>query len=122
MSNLISSILIMFGAIFTLIAAIGVLRMPDLLIRMHSATKAGTLGVSLILIGVAFHFHRTALTLEALATIIFIFITAPIASHLIARAAYFNQIQLTPSTIIDELRQNYDSSSHQLGRLKREDL
>ncbi len=95
----------MIGALFTLIASIGVLRMPDLLIRMHSATKAGTLGVSLILIGVAFHFHQTSLTLEALATVLFIFITAPIASHLIARAAYFNGIQLTPSTIIDELKE-----------------
>jgi len=112
----------MFGAIFTLIAAIGVLRMPDLLIRIHSATKAGTLGVALILMGVAFHFHRTPLTLEALATVLFIFITAPIASYLIARAAYFNQIQLTPSTIIDELRQNYDSLPHQSRESNHEDF
>ncbi|MDP1573994.1 MAG: monovalent cation/H(+) antiporter subunit G [Coxiellaceae bacterium] len=96
------------GSLLILIASIGVLRMPDLLMRMHAATKAGTLGVTLILLGVAFYFQRWQVSTEALLTIIFIFITAPIASHLLARAAYFGGIKLANITIIDELKKTQD--------------
>lgn len=103
---------LLIGSLFIFIAAIGILRMPDLLMRMHAATKAGTLGAGLILTGVTFHFQKWNVTIEAILTIIFIFITAPIASHLLARAAYFRGIKLTKSTIIDELKEHYDQQSH----------
>ncbi|WP_131783202.1 monovalent cation/H(+) antiporter subunit G [Legionella gresilensis] len=107
MDILISTICILIGSLFILIAAIGIFRMPDLLMRMHAATKAGTLGTSLILIGVIFHFQKWNVSIEALLTILFIFITAPIASHLLARAAYFRGIELAKITITDELRDHY---------------
>lgn len=108
MSVWISMICILIGTIFILIAAIGILRMPDLLMRMHAATKAGTLGAGLILVGVIFHFQKWNVTVEAIFTILFIFITAPIASHLLARAAYFRGIKLAKMTITDELKGHYD--------------
>ena len=108
MNTLINAICMLIGSLFILVAAIGVLRMPDLLMRMHAATKAGTLGTSLILIGVIFHFQKWNVTVEAFLTILFIFITAPIASHLLARAAYFRGIKLAKITIIDELKGYYD--------------
>lgn len=106
--ELLNIIFMIFGSLFILVAAIGILRMPDLLMRMHAATKAGTLGTGLILIGVSFHFQKWHVSIEAFITIIFIFITAPIASHLLARAAYFRGITLAKTTIIDELRGYYD--------------
>lgn len=107
MSIWINAFCMLIGSLFILIAAIGILRMPDMLMRMHAATKAGTLGAGLILIGVMFHFQKWTVSIEAVLTIIFIFITAPIASHLLARAAYFRGIKLTKSTITDELREHY---------------
>lgn len=112
--NFMGSLLMLTGSVFILIAAIGMLRMPDLLIRMHSATKAGTLGVGLVLVGTALHFQKTSLSLEAAAAILFIYITAPIASHLIARAAYLSGIKLAPNTVIDELHGQYDLKKRRL--------
>jgi len=108
MSILINIICMLIGSLFILVAAIGIVRMPDLLMRMHAATKAGTLGAGLILIGVIFHFQKWNVTIEALLTILFIFITAPIASHLLARAAYFRGIKLANITITDELKGHFD--------------
>lgn len=69
MSMWISVICMLMGSMFILIAAIGLLRMPDLIMRMHAATKAGTLGAGLILISVIFHFQRWSVTMESLLTI-----------------------------------------------------
>lgn len=118
-SHILPAILILFGSVFILLAALGLISMPDLLMRMHAATKAGTLGAGFILIAVAVHFHSAQITIEALLTIAFIFITAPIASHLIARAAYFNNIKLAPETKIDELRSHYNAMTHKLDSIKR---
>lgn len=107
----INTICMLIGSLFIFIAAIGILRMPDLLMRMHAATKAGTLGAGLILIGVMFHFQQWNVTIEATLTILFIFMTAPIASHLLARAAYFRGIKLAKSTITDELKELYEHKS-----------
>lgn len=108
MVNILTTVCMLIGSLFILIAAIGILRMPDLLMRMHAATKAGTLGTGLILIGVIFHFQYWNVTIEALLTILFIYITAPIASHLLARAAYFRGVKLAKITITDELKGCYD--------------
>lgn len=111
MSIWITVISMLMGSIFIFIAAIGILRMPDMLMRMHAATKAGTLGAGLILIGVTFHFKKWDVSIEALLTILFIFITAPIASHLLAKAAYFRGIKLANFTITDELKEHYKQKS-----------
>jgi multicomponent Na+:H+ antiporter subunit G len=74
------------GAFFVAVAALGVLRMPDLYTRMHAATKAGTLGAGLLLVGAALMLQDPWVTLRALLTVAFIALTVPVASHLIARA------------------------------------
>jgi multicomponent Na+:H+ antiporter subunit G len=64
------------------------LRLPDTLIRMHAATKAGTLGAGFILAAEAVIAAELGTTLKAIATIVFLLLTAPVAAHLIGRAAY----------------------------------
>jgi multicomponent Na+:H+ antiporter subunit G len=113
-NDIIAGLLLIIGSAFTLIAAIGMIRFPDLLLRMHAATKAGTMGVGLILIGVMIHFMHWEVTLKAFITITFTFITVPIGAHMIARAAYFINIPLWDGTIIDELRDHYDKKTHEL--------
>lgn len=84
----ITGTLCIIGAVFTLIAAIGVLRLNDLYMRMHAASKAGTLGSCVILIAIAIYSGESEVVLRALAGVIFFLLTAPISAHLLARAAY----------------------------------
>lgn len=95
------NILIFIGAAFIFIAALGVIRMPDLFMRMHAATKAGTLGSGLLLIGTALHFLYWYVFIEILLTVFFLIITAPVVSHLIGKVAWHKGIKIYPGTKID---------------------
>jgi multicomponent Na+:H+ antiporter subunit G len=106
--------LLLIGASFMLIAAIGVVRMPDLFTRMYSSSKSTTLGVGCLMLGAAVHFADLAVTMRALAVVLFLFVTAPVAAHMIARAAYFSGVSLWEGTLSDELRGQYDTQTHQL--------
>jgi multicomponent Na+:H+ antiporter subunit G len=106
--------LMLFGGIFIFVAAVGVLRLPDLFMRMHANTKSATMGVGLIMIGTALYFGEITITARALAVVAFLLITAPISSHLLARAAYFSGIPLWDKTLTDDLRGHYDLKSHTL--------
>jgi multicomponent Na+:H+ antiporter subunit G len=101
---MIANLLLLVGALFVLVAALGVLRLPDLLMRMHAATKAGTLGAGLLLVAVAVAAPETSVMARAIATFVFLLLTAPIAAHLIARAAYHTgEATLWDRTCVDEL-------------------
>jgi len=76
------------GGALTFIAALGVLRMPDVYIRMHASTKAGTLGVLLIALALVFMGADAGVVSKAVAVFAFVLLTAPIGAHLIARAAW----------------------------------
>jgi multicomponent Na+:H+ antiporter subunit G len=107
MSDIITSFLLVSGSLFSLVAAFGMLRLPDTIIRMHAATKAGTLGAGLILIAEATFYQELGITLRALAAITFLLLTAPVAAHLIGRAAYYSGIKLWKTTWIDQLKDAY---------------
>ncbi|MCZ4271180.1 monovalent cation/H(+) antiporter subunit G [Maritalea porphyrae] len=80
--------LLIVGAFFSLAAAIGILRLPDLYTRMHAASKAGTLGSGLALIAIAVFAMDGSVSMRALAGFVFFLLTAPISAHLLAKAAY----------------------------------
>lgn len=108
------SILLLAGAAFMLLAAVGIVRLPDLPTRMHASTKAGAMGAMFTMAGVAFYFWDSVVLTRAIAIIIFILITAPIAAHVIGRAGYFVGTPLWDGTIKDELRDSYDQETHRL--------
>jgi multicomponent Na+:H+ antiporter subunit G len=110
--DVIVAVLLLAGTALMLIAAIGVLRMPDLFTRMQATTKAATLGVGLLLIGAAVHFGDTGVTTRVLAATAFIFLTMPIAAHLLGRAAYFLGVPLWEGSVRDELRSHLDELEH----------
>jgi multicomponent Na+:H+ antiporter subunit G len=87
MTDWVIGLLCLSGAFFALIAGLGVLRLPDVLIRMHASTKAGTLGSGLILAAVAVHFAELSIIAKVVAAVLFLLLTAPIAAHMIGRAA-----------------------------------
>lgn len=120
-SDFFTILLLLVGAAFSLIAGIGVLRMPDLFTRMHASAKAGTLGVGCIVLGVATTFQDLKVAAEALLIVVFLFLTAPIASHLIARAAYFASDTRNRRMEYDELAGCYDPETHTLSSKPRSD-
>lgn len=114
MIDFIKGTFIITGSLFMLLAAIGILRLPDLLTRMHATTKAAALGVMLIMLAAAMHFAETSIVARALAIVVFILMTAPVAAHVIGRAGYFVGSKLWSGTVKDELRPNYDPLTHEL--------
>lgn len=114
MSAVFAGIFLLVGAAFMLLAALGVLRMPDLFTRLQATSKATTLGVGCLMLGVAIHFGQLGTILHAGAIVALFFVTAPISAHVIARAAYFLGTGLWSRTIIDELRGRYDERTHRL--------
>jgi multicomponent Na+:H+ antiporter subunit G len=114
MTDVLSAVFLLSGTLFLLLAAIGVTRMPDLFMRMQAATKATTLGVGCMLLAVAVYFHEFEITIRAVLVITFFFMTAPVAAHMIGRAAYFVGVPLWRETIVDELQGHYDRQTHRL--------
>jgi multicomponent Na+:H+ antiporter subunit G len=92
------------GAFLVLVAGLGIVRMPDLLTRMHASSKAATLGGALILLAVALWFGDPAATARVVLIILFLFATAPVASHMIGRAGYGQGRPLQDENVIDEYR------------------
>ena len=105
MIDWISAILILVGAAFSLLAAVGVLRMPDFYSRLQTSTKASTLGVGSLVLAAALQFEGTGTTTRALLVIAFLVLTVPIASQMIARAAYAERVPLWRGSIVDELEE-----------------
>ncbi len=102
----IGAILILAGAIMAVISAVGIIRLPDVYTRSHAGTKSATLAVLLTLTGTFFYFWLTDqyISIRLILGIVFVFLTAPVAGHLIARAAYRSKVPLTETSVEDELK------------------
>ncbi|UJP64063.1 monovalent cation/H(+) antiporter subunit G [Mongoliitalea daihaiensis] len=102
------------GALFILSSSIGILRKPDVYLRINITGKASTLGIGLLLISAGLFFNEVAVGTRIIATIIFVFLTISIGGHMLARAAYFTKTPTWDKTKIDELAGHYDYESHEL--------
>ncbi len=100
-----AGVLLLIGAVFSLLAAIGILRLPDLYTRMHAASKAGTMGSGLMLIAIAVVAFDGPVILRALVGFLFLLLTAPVSAHLLARAAYSAGYKPASITHINDLEQ-----------------
>lgn len=98
MIEIIVALLVLGGGAFVLIAAIGIVRLPDLLTRMHASTKAGTLGSLLVLAGLAVFVGSAMVISKVVATVLFLLLTAPIAAHMIGRAHARTTRRRSPSS------------------------
>lgn len=96
------------GAIFILIASIGIVRMPDFFLRLSVTVKATTLGVGFILLSTVLFFGELPVTTKALAIILFLFLTSPVGAQLIGRVAYFSGTKLWKESVVDELNEKFD--------------
>jgi multicomponent Na+:H+ antiporter subunit G len=97
------SVLLLLGSSFVLLAAVGLLRLPDLYTRMHASTKPATLGVSLLVSGLAWHAGDLGVGARAVLVVVFFLLTAPVAAHRLGRAAYRAGVPRWRGTVLDEL-------------------
>ncbi len=101
---ILTSVLILAGSFFALVAAIGINRLPDLFTRMHAASKAGTVGSGLLLLALGINSGELPVFAKALAGIFFFFLTAPLSAHLLARAAHAVGYPLAAASVLDEMQ------------------
>ncbi len=104
-SEWIAGILLVLGAFFMLIASIGMVKLPDLYMRIHAATKAPSLGIFLMMVGIIVYFLNWWTSIEGVVVILFVFITAPIGSHMISKVAHKMGVEKYKATITDEMEQ-----------------
>lgn len=114
MSDFFIAVSATFGALFVLLASIGLVRMPDTYLRISVTTKAAKLGIGLILISAVLYFNEASVTSRVLAIILFIILTAPVGAHLIGRASYFIGVKMWHKSVIDELEGKYKKVTHEL--------
>lgn len=103
MSEILIMVLCTLGALFILIAALGIYRMPDFYTRLSVTVKASTLGVGCILGAVAIYFYDFSVSTKVFAIIFFLFITSPVAAYMISRTAYLSGVKLWKGSVEDEL-------------------
>jgi multicomponent Na+:H+ antiporter subunit G len=111
MTDTLTAILWVAGSAFALLAAVGVLRMPDVFTRMQASTKASTLGLGCLLLGAAVQLGDLGSFVRAAGIGGFIVLTTSVAAHVIARAAYLADVPLWDGTVLDERRRDLHAAA-----------
>lgn len=106
MLAVISGVFMISGAALAVVAGAGLHRFEDVFARMHAATKPATLGLALVLVGAALQMPDAGSIVKLLLVVLLQFITAPVGSHLVGRAAYRAGTEMNPDTHPDELAQD----------------
>lgn len=103
--ELLVAVPLVLGTFLIVVTCVGLLRFPDVYCRMHAAGKAGTLGVSLLIVAAVVYFAPEGVStpVRGILAVVFQFLTTPAATHLLARAVYVAEYPRTERTAIDEL-------------------
>ncbi|MBX3096448.1 MAG: monovalent cation/H(+) antiporter subunit G [Fimbriimonadaceae bacterium] len=105
--DVVAGVSLILGSALMLISAFGVLLLPDLYTRMQASTKASTLGLGLILAGVAIAFGGEVGMRVALVGTFFL-MTQPIGAHMLGRAGYLSGVPLWSGSVVDALEGKFD--------------
>lgn len=106
-AQVLALIFITVGVVYSVLSVVGMYRMPDAYTRMHAAAKVTAVSAALLLLAVAL-LSTWQVALRAIATLAFIYVTIPVATQVVARAAYNRREPMTERTIMDELRDRHD--------------
>jgi multicomponent Na+:H+ antiporter subunit G len=112
MTDIVTAVLWLAGSAFALLAAVGLLRMPDVFTRMQASTKASTFGLGCLLIGAALQMGDFASFVRLGSIGAFVLLTTPVSGHVIARASYFAGVPLWKGTVLDERRRDPQGTPH----------
>ncbi|TFH71345.1 monovalent cation/H(+) antiporter subunit G [Cellulomonas sp. HD19AZ1] len=102
-ADVVSAVCLLGGAFFALAAGVGALRFPDLLSRMHAATKPQVLGLVLVLVGLALRLREGGAVWALVLVAVFQMLTAPVAAHMVGRAGFRTGKVRQDLLVIDEL-------------------
>ncbi|QGQ20568.1 Na+/H+ antiporter subunit G [Cellulomonas sp. JZ18] len=102
-ADVVSVVCLLGGAFFVLAAGAGALRFPDLLSRMHAGTKPQTLGLILVLVGLALRLREGGAVWALVLVAVFQMLTAPVAAHMVGRAGYRTGKVRHDLLVVDEL-------------------
>lgn len=103
--ELIATILILIGTVFCFLSAVGLIRLPDVYTRSHAASKSATIGVLFTLVGTfIFFIVEDTFSIRLFLGILFVFLTSPVASHVIVRSAYRSKVKLADISVQDDLK------------------
>ncbi len=114
MSEWLVTILALTGVGVSVLAAVGICRMPDLYMRMQAATKSATLGASCLILAAGIRMESMGAFTQALLVIAFLFLTVPVSSHMIGRAAYASGVELWSRSVVDELQEHTSDPAQSL--------
>ncbi len=103
MTEWIAAFFLVSGSLFMLVAAVGVVKLSDVYMRMHAITKAASLGAILMLAAVSIMYVQWIVWVEALMVVFFIIFTVPVATHMIAKAAHKTNMPKGDGYVMDEL-------------------
>lgn len=106
MIEFVAALFILVGGLMAIVSAIGIVRLPDVYTRSHAGTKSSTLAVLLTLLGAFIFFWgiEGIISIRLILGIVFVFLTAPVGGHLIARSSYRSKVKPTEDTIEDDLK------------------
>lgn len=113
--DVVGAVLLLLGSLLSLVAAVGVLRFPDLLTRMHSATKPQVLGLVLVASGLALELRDPAATALLVLVVVAQMATAPVAGHMVGRASYRAGQVRADLLVVDELSDSVASRDQPRG-------
>jgi multicomponent Na+:H+ antiporter subunit G len=118
--EIVSSLFIFAGVIFIVISSVGLIRLPDFYVRISAITKAITLGITLILIGIGIYFNDLIIGSKILAIISFMMLTSPVSAHIIARAATRDKVPFWEKTQLEEFKPYLEKQQHEKERQQEE--
>ncbi len=97
-----TALLMLLGALFALLAAVGLLRFPDTFLRMQATAKASTLGLACLIVGAALQLPDVSSVVRLCSIAAFIMLTAPLSAHIVARSALHRSTKLWEGTVLNE--------------------
>lgn len=117
MTEWVVAILALAGIAFSFLGAVGVVRLPDVYMRMQAATKSGTLGVAFLTLATALRFDNLGDTTQAILIVAFLLLTMPVAGHIVGRAAYSAKVPMWGNSLVDELQEHRERDAEKLPAL-----
>lgn len=111
MNDILIALFLLLGSFFTLISAIGIIRLPDVYMRMHAITKASSLATIFFLLALMIAHPTGRIVFGSILLLLFILLTAPISSHFLARVAHLMRIEMASGKKKDDLKSYDDSQS-----------
>ena len=104
--HVVAAVLFLAGSFLAMVAGIGIARFPDLLSRMHAATKPQVLGLGMLMTALALEIRTGVVVWTLLLVVLFQFITAPVSAHMVGRAGYRTGRVRHDLLVVDELTED----------------